>query len=233
MDPYQPGAPTTVEPAPGGRDVANLPTRRSDVELQEAVRVFLAQRPQLLKIAYGVLGRVADAEDVVQETWIRWQRTDRYVVDNPAAFLATATNRLAINVLQSAATRHETTVTRSLEGIVHPVATSEATAECTEAVEQALQVLLEKLPPGERAAYILRKGFDYPYQRVGAVLHVSTVNARQLVSRAHRRIHSSPRRPANLDTHRRLVRAFITAARVGELADLEILLITGVRTGAA
>src|SRR5262245_29932012 len=70
--------------------------------LDDAVETFLAERPRLLRIAYGIVGNVAAAEDVVQETWLRWQRCDRGEINNPAAFLATATTRLAINVIQSA-----------------------------------------------------------------------------------------------------------------------------------
>ncbi len=233
MDSYQPRSSTTVDPASPGPDVADLRTRRADAELAEAVDVFLAQRPQLVRIAYRVLGSPEDAEDVVQEAWIRWQRTDRDVVERPAAFLATATTRLAINVLHSARARHETAASRWLDGVVDPAASSETTAERTEAVEQALHLLLETLPPGERAAYILRKCFDYPYPRVAAMLHLSTVNARQLVSRAQRRIQSSPCPRAGRGSHRRLVRAFITAARAGELGDLEGLLSTATGRSAA
>ena len=233
MDAYQSSSSGSVDPAPPGRGLADLQTRRAERDLADAVDVFLAQRPQLLKIAHRVLGSLEDAEDVVQEAWIRWQRTDRDVIESPAAFLATATSRLAINVLQSARARHETVGSRCLDGVVDPAATAETTAERTEALEQALRVLLETLTPGERAAYILRKGFDYPYPAVAAVLHMSTVNARQLVSRAHRHVHSSARRPASTASHRRLVRDFVTAARAGELADLEVLLSTAIGRSAA
>ena len=201
----------------------NHMTRRVDDELQKAVSIFLAHRRQLVKIAYGVLGNLEDAEDVVQEAWIRWQRTDRGVVDNPAAFLATVTIRLAINLLQSARTRHETAAPL-LEDVVDPVTTVETAAERTEAVERVLCALLQTLSPAERAAYILRKGFDYPYRQVGEVLQLSTANARQLVCRAHSRLQSSPRRDATSDTRRQLVHAFVVAARAGELTGLENLL---------
>ena len=200
----------------------------AEVDLQSAVAVFVEQRPRLFKIAYRILGSATEAEDVVQEVWLRWQRTDRGTVINPPAFLATATTRIAINVIQAAHSRRETAVTPWLEDLAGSALDGgdgpEGTAERTEVVELAIGVLLERLNPAERAAYVLRKGFDYPYHTIAAVLHVSVANARQLVSRAHRRLHSPRRQPVCIDTHRRLVRAFVTAARVGELDELEGLL---------
>jgi RNA polymerase sigma-70 factor, ECF subfamily len=200
----------------------------TELGLASAVAVYVAQRPRLFKIAYRILGSVAEAEDVVQEVWVRWQCTDRTLVNNPPAFLATATSRLAINVLQAARTRHEAAVTPWLEDLAdsaaHPGAGPEATAERTEAVDLALHLLMERLNPAERAAYLLRNGFDYPYRKIAAVLHLGAANARQLVSRAHRRLHSPRRQPVSSETHRRLVRAFVSAAQAGEFAELETLL---------
>ncbi len=199
-----------------------------EVDLESAVAVFIEHRPRLFKIAHRILGSASEAEDVVQEVWMRWQRTDRGAVINPPAFLATATTRIAINVIQAAHSRRETAVTPWLEGLAGSVLDGgdgpERTAERTEVVDLAIGVLLERLNPAERAAYVLRKGFDYPYHTIAAVLHVNVANARQLVSRAHRHLHYPRRQPVCIDTRRRLVRAFVTAARVGELDELEDLL---------
>jgi RNA polymerase sigma-70 factor (ECF subfamily) len=195
-----------------------------------AVAVYLAQRPRLLRIAYRVLGDAAEADDVVQEVWLRWQRTDRTVVQNPAAFLATTTSRLAINVRQAARTRHESAGTPWLDEVAAPAARAdradgpEVAVERTEAAALALRLLLERLTAAERAAYVLRNGLDYPYGRISAVLDLSTANSRQLVSRAHRRLRSAHRQPVSAETHRRLVRAFLSASRAGEVAELEALL---------
>ncbi len=233
MDTHLLAAPAALDEAPTTGDAEDPPPAPSDIDFDEAVAVFLGQRPQLFKIAQRILGSASEAEDVVQETWLRWQRTDRRAVTNPPGFLATAASRLAINVLQSARTRHETAVTPWLENMADPTGGTESTVEVAEAVEMALHVLLERLSPAERAAYVLRKGFDYPYSKVAALLMLSAPNARQLVSRAHARLHSDVRRPVCLDTRRRLARAFAAAARVGEFAELEALLAADVRPAAA
>jgi RNA polymerase sigma-70 factor (ECF subfamily) len=204
-----------------------VPTTDAPSALDPAVAVYLEQRPRLVRVAYRVLGDAAEADDVVQEVWLRWQRTDRDVVHNPAAFLATATSRLAINVRQAARTRHEAPGTPWLEDVAEPAAPldlPEAAAERAEVAGLALRVLLERLTPAERAAYVLRNGLDYPYRRISSVLDLSTANARQLVSRAHRRLRSASPQPVSPEAHRRLVRAFLRASRAGEVAELEALL---------
>jgi RNA polymerase sigma-70 factor, ECF subfamily len=202
------------------------PPATGDDDLRQAVTVFMTERPQLVRLAHRVLGRGAAAEDVVQEAWVRWQRTDRRAVDNPAAFLATVTTRLAINVRQAAATRHETTDVQRLPDRADPASSPETTAETGEALALALRVLLERLGPAERAAFILRTGFDYPYPQVAEVLALNAPHVRQLVSRARARLRSPGRRPVGPDEHRRLVRAFVTATEAGELVELERLLAT-------
>jgi RNA polymerase sigma-70 factor (ECF subfamily) len=229
MNTRVPEAPT----APSVREHSDALPTPGDIDLEEAAGTFVALRPRLFRIAYRALGDAAEAEDIVQEVWLRWQRTDRREVDNPQAFLATATRRLAINVLQSARTRHETALMPWLEDPVDARVDLETTAERTSEVELALRVLLERLSPAERAAFVLRKGFDYPYGKVATILHVSAANARQLVSRAHARLYCSRRLPVGLDAHRRLVRAFVTAARAGEFAELESLLTADTKAGAA
>src|SRR5688572_16012799 len=123
--------------------------------------VFAGSRARLFGIAYRMLGSVAEAEDVVQVTWIRWQGTDRGVVLEPVGFLVTTTTRLAITAAQSARSRRETYVGRWLPEPVDTSADPGLGAERGEALELAVLLLLEKLQPLERAAYILREAFDY------------------------------------------------------------------------
>ena len=215
------------------RDIEKPALTGQDIDLQQAAMIFMVHQRHLFTIAKKILGCAIEAEDVVQETWLRWQRTDRRVVTNPPGFLATAASRLAINVVQSARARHEAAVTPALENTADAWTGPETTAERTEAVEQSLHVLLEKLTPAERAAYVLRKGFDYPYPKLADVLGVSAANARQLVSRADARIRAPGRRPVSTDAHRRLTRAFFTAARAGDLGELETLLAADIRRTAA
>ena len=121
------------------------------------------QIARLFGIAYRMLSSAREAEDLVQDAWLRWQGTDRSVVDNPAAFLATTMTRMAINELHSARVRRETYVGPWLPEPVDTSADPYLGAERGEALEFAALLLMEKLTPGERAAYVLREAFDYPY----------------------------------------------------------------------
>jgi len=196
-------------------------------ELAEAAATFDGVRPVLFGIAYRMLGAVADAEDVVQEAWIRWQRTDRSVVRDPRAFLATTATRLALTAATSARARRETYPGPWLPEPVDLSADPALGAERGEAVELAVLLLLERLTPNERAVYVLREAFDYPYRRIAEVLEVSEANARQIARRA--RAHVTEERPAPVgrEEHGRLLRAFLAAARAGDLSRLEGLLTEG------
>ena len=123
-------------------------------------------RPRLFGIAYRVLGSATEADDVVQDTWIRWQGTDRSKVRDATAFLATTTTRLAINVGQSARARRETPIGPRPFELLDPGADPSLGAEQREALELAVRTLLEKLSPTERAVYVLREAFDYPYRQI-------------------------------------------------------------------
>ncbi|WP_203978341.1 RNA polymerase sigma-70 factor [Planotetraspora silvatica] len=195
----------------------------AESSLDQAASVFLGLRPRLFGIAYRMLGSSADAEDIVQEVWVRWQATDRTAVLDPAAFLATATTRLAINVAQSARKRRETYIGPWLPEPVDTSADPEAGAERGEELELAVMLLLERLSPTERAAYVLRESFDYPYGQIAAILKMSEPNTRQLVSRARKRIAAERRTPVSSAAHRRLLTAFLAAAQTGDLAVLEEL----------
>ncbi|BCJ35729.1 RNA polymerase sigma24 factor [Actinocatenispora thailandica] len=193
-------------------------------DLSDATAVFLAVRPRLFGIAYRMLGSAADAEDLVQEVWLRWQRTDRAAVQNPAAYLATAVTRLAINASRSARARHETYPGQWLPEPVDTAADPQLGAERGAALELAVLLLLEKLSPTERAAYVLREAFDYPYRQIADIVQTTEVAARQLVSRARRRLAADRRRPVDREQHERMLTAFVGAARSGDLAELERLL---------
>ena len=185
---------------------------------------FAGVRPRLYGIARRVLGNAADADDVVQDAWIRWQGTDRSQVRDPVGFLVTTTARLALTAGQSARARHEIPIGPAPDDAVDLGADPSREAEDGEALEQALLALLETLSPSERAVYILREAFDYPHRRVAEVLGLSEANARQLVTRARARLGGERRRRAGAAEHRRLVDAFVAAADDGELEPLEDLL---------
>jgi len=192
---------------------------------EEHAAAFEAARPRLFGVAYRMLGSVAEADDVVQDAWLRWQGADRDAVRDPVAFLVTTTTRLALNVLQSARVRREAYVGPWLPEPVDTSADPALGAQRGEALEIAVLMLLEKLTPTERAAYVLHEAFDYPYGDVAAVLETSGDNARQLASRARRKL-AAERRAARADddARRRLLEAFVAAARDGDVGRLEALL---------
>jgi len=196
-------------------------------DLDAAAAAFTGVRPRLFGIAYRMLSSVAEAEDLVQEVWLRWQAYDRATVANPAAFLATTTTRLAINALQSARARRETYIGPWLPEPVDTSADPYLGAERGEALELAALLLMEKLSPNERAAYILREAFDYAYGQIADVLQTSEPAVRQLVSRARKHMAAERRTPAAPAAQRELLTVFMAAARTGDMAAIERLLVAG------
>jgi RNA polymerase sigma-70 factor (TIGR02957 family) len=194
-----------------------------DANLDEALAVFGAVRPRLFGIAYRMLGSASEAEDIVQEAWLRWQGTDRSVVEDPPAFLATITTRLAINELQSARARRETYIGPWLPEPVDTSADPTLGAERAEALGFAVLVMLERLTPTERAAYVLREAFAYPYDQISEIVQLSEAAARQLVSRARKHLAGERRREVSQQEQRRLLAAFLSAAQTGDLDELERL----------
>jgi RNA polymerase sigma-70 factor, ECF subfamily len=196
-----------------------------DQTISEADAVsFVRARPRLFSIARRVLGSATDADDVVQDAWMRWVQTDRSQVRDPAGFLATTTKRLALNVGQTARARHETDIGPRLLDAVDPAADPELGAEQRAALELALWTVLERLSGAERAVYVLREAFEYPHRRIAHVVGLSEANVRQLVTRARARISGEPRSTVDAAEHERLVDAFVAAAQSGDLVRLEHLL---------
>jgi RNA polymerase sigma factor (sigma-70 family) len=187
----------------------------------DGLSAFMSVRPRLFGIAYRMLGNAAEAEDIVQDVWVRWQTADRSVVRDAAAFLVTTATRLAINVMQSACSRRETCVGPWLREPVDTSADPRLEAERRQALALGVLLLLEKLTPTERAAYILREAFDYPYREIANVLQLEEANARQVVTRARQHIATGRRMSANSTEQRRLLDAFIAAAKSGDVGGLE------------
>ncbi|MFJ8107687.1 sigma-70 family RNA polymerase sigma factor [Streptomyces sp. NPDC096132] len=220
---------TQLAEAGQGRETAGTtaaPTATPTVDdLDDATSVFVRARPGLLKIANRIVGNTGEAEDVIQEAWLRWQGTDRTAVSNPSALLRTTTVRLAINVVQSARRRRESCASPWLPESVDTRATPEAVAERQDAVERAVFLLMETLTPRQRAVYVLREGFGYSYSRISELLCLSAANTRQQVTRAQERLAGDRRRqPVDPAAHRRLVQAFFMAAQSGDFACLERVL---------
>ena len=208
----------------------------------DGLAAFMGVRPRLFGIAYRMLGSAAEAEDVVQDVWVRWQTADRSLVRDTAAFLATTTTRLAINVMQSARSRRESDVGPWLPEPVDTSADPELGTERGEGLKAGILVLLQKLAPTERAAYILREAFDYTYRDIAHALRLAEANARQVVTRARQHLAdpstgsgSSRAKPrddgrkmsTNSTEQRRLSEALIAAAQNGDVASLEETLCSG------
>jgi RNA polymerase sigma factor (sigma-70 family) len=206
---------------------------RAAMSAQQAVthddgaEAFAGVQRRLFGIAFRVLGDWTEAEDIVQEVWLRWQAYDRTTVVNATAFLVTTTTRLAINSTQSARARRESYV-----GDWEPEPANSTVDPATRAVQSedlafGILLLLERLSCTERAAFVLREAFEYPYSKIAVVLQVSEMNARQLVSRACKNLHSTRQQSARSAEQRRLMGAFLEAARAGEFAALEELFVRG------
>lgn len=190
--------------------------------------IFERHRGRAFAVAYRIVGSVGDAEDVVQEAWLRWQGADTTTIRNPEAWLVTTTARLGIDQLRSARARRETYVGPWLpEPIVAATYESEPTPEdrlsLADDISMALLHVLERLSPEERAAFLLHDAFDYDYGELAALLGKSEAACRQTVSRARRRVHDEH---ARFDTsareHARLAAAFgsaIAAANPQALID--------------
>lgn len=186
--------------------------------------IFEQQRGRLFGIAYRMLGSAQEAEDIVQETWLRWQSADRADVAEPAAYLATIVTRLSLTELDSARVRRETYVGPWLPEPVDTTADPALGAERAEALSLAVLLLLERLSPAERAAYVLHEAFDYTFRQVAELLETSEANARQLGTRA--RQHIAQKRGAVIDKseRERLLGLFLAAAQSGDVAALEAAL---------
>jgi len=187
---------------------------------------FAACRPRLLGIAYGLIGELTEAEDVVQDAWLRWERADHEAVRNAEPFLVKVTTRLAIDRLRSARARREIYVGPWLpEPLVTDPETPETRAIEAERLSLALLGALERLNPVERAVLVLRDVFDLEYAEIADVLEKTPANVRQIAKRARDHAGDPSRSQAVSEEERqRLTVAFLTAAASGEVDQIRDLL---------
>jgi RNA polymerase sigma factor (sigma-70 family) len=190
---------------------------------------FDRQRPQLRAVAYRILGSVSDADDAVQEAWLRLQRTDAEQIDSLERWLTTVVARICLNVLRSRRTRAE----QPLDGFMpEPIidnpavgADPEHEALLADSVGIALQVVLDTLSPAERLAFVLHDMFALPFDEIAAMVDRSPQATRQLASRARRRVReATPTPPPDLTRQRAVVDAYFAAAREGDLDALVAVL---------
>ena len=200
---------------------ARPPDEPQRAPFEDGVTVFMRVRPRLFGIAYRILRSAAEAEDVVQEVWLRWQTTDRTRVRDAVAFLATTARRLSINVLQSARTRRERCGGPPLPEPIDGAELPGVAMERRQALTLGLQLVWERLSPAERAAYILREAFSYAYRDIAAILRLREANARQLVTRARRHLAQEPHLRFNRGEQTGVLAALRAAAAAGEVGSLE------------
>jgi len=186
------------------------------------VEEFEQHRRYLGAVAYRLLGSVADAEDVVQEAWLRWHGVDRATVENPRAYLTTIVTRLCYDQLGSARARREAYYGEWLpEPLVDDRPTPHDQAELGEQVSLAVMALLERLSPAERAAFVLHDVFGVDFPEIASTLDRTEAAVRQLASRARKQIKDhSPRPAVDRNEHREAVRAFAEAIGEGDIIGL-------------
>ncbi len=190
---------------------------------------FETMRPHLFAIAYRMLGSVMDAEDILQEAWLRYQQVDPTTIESPQAYLSTIVTRLCLNQLTSARVQRESYIGPWLP---EPFRTDEATYRAPahqvmqhDSIAMAFLVLLERLSPAERAVFLLRDVFEYEYEEIAVMLDKSQAACRQLLRRAkqHLKAHR-PRYESQPSSHDRLVHSFFQAIEAGDMEPLTHLL---------
>jgi RNA polymerase sigma-70 factor (TIGR02957 family) len=194
-----------------------------------SVEAFEEQRPLLISITYRMLGSLAEAEDVVQEAWLRWDRTDRAAIADVRAFLVRMTTRLAIDRLRRLKARRESYIGPWLP---EPVLTERDVAEdveLAESVSLALLIMLETLSPLERAVFVLREAFDHSYAEIADIIGRNEATVRQLARRARDHVAEGRARfDADQATRQRVTEQFLAACNNGNLNALMAVLAPGV-----
>lgn len=193
-------------------------------ENQAITNIFETQRGQLRAMAYRMLGSFTEAEDAVQETWLRLNRSDTDAIGNLGGWLTTVTTRLCLDRLRQRSARREEPLDphllrREIQG------SAEEDLALADAIGLALLVVLNRLKPSERIAFVLHDMFELPFDEIAAILDRTPEATRKLASRARKRVHGSQPTPDGApDSHRRIAEAFLAASRSGDLAGLVALL---------
>jgi RNA polymerase sigma-70 factor (ECF subfamily) len=183
---------------------------------------FDENRGRLRKVAYRMLGSASEAEDAVQETWLKLSRSDTGAVENLGGWLTTIVARVCLDMLRSRATRREAPLSTAADApsdgnLEDDVALADATGP-------ALLIVLEMLEPAERVAFVLHDMFNLSFEEIAPIVNRTPAATRQLASRARRRVHGAEAPAADIARHRELVSAFLAASRDGDFAQLVAVL---------
>ncbi|MEV7209701.1 MULTISPECIES: sigma-70 family RNA polymerase sigma factor [unclassified Streptomyces] len=197
-----------------------MPGRPDDM-----ARQFERDRPRLRAVAYRILGSLSEADDALQEAWLRADRADTSGVDNPSGWLTTVVARVCLNLLRTRDTRREEPLDDGARTRVAGTGADPAEeAQLAEEVGIALLIVLDTLGPAERLAFVLHDMFDVPFDDIAAMLDKTPAATRQLASRARRRVRGVPAPAADLPRRRRAVDAYLAATRGGDFDALVALL---------
>lgn len=192
-------------------------------EEKSLVELFEANREHLRRVAYRMLGGGAEVDDAVQEAWLRLARADAAGIENVRAWLTTVVARICLDILRARKARRETPLETALETASND--DSSRGIELADSVSLAMMVVLETLSPAERVAFVLHDMFNLPFEEIGRLLGRSPAAARQLASRARRRVQGSPAEPqAEQQRSREIVDAFLAASQCGDFSSLLALL---------
>lgn len=195
--------------------------------MDDSTREFNRLRPRLQGIAYRMLGSVAEAEDIVQDVWLRWDAAAREAIENAEAWLVSVTTRHSIDRLRAAKIQreHYSGIWLPEPQITEPPATPEEVSERADDVSVAFLMLLERLTPEARAAFLLREVFDADYPEVARIIGKTEAACRQLVSRAKAQLREArPHRSVPREVHRRVLHTFAHALERGDFASIQALL---------
>jgi len=194
------------------------------------LRVFEEARPRLLGLAYRILGSLADAEDAVQDCFFKWRDTDRAQIKTPLAWLSSVCTRRCLDLLRAADRARVNYVGPWLPEPIHPATPPAVDDKLATSLTTAFLLLLERLTPKERAAYLLHEIFEQPYAEIAAMLEMDEAACRKLVSRARQNIdHDKVRHVTPKDTQDGLLRAFQSAVMSGSTNQLAALLSSDIR----
>lgn len=192
---------------------------------------FEAERPRLRALAYRMLGSAAEADDALQETWLRFDRTDVSEVENLAAWLTTVVSRVCLNLLRARQTRREESLesfTTDWLGAADDDRIPQEEAELADSVGLAMLVVLDRLSPAERIAFVLHDMFDVAFDDIAHMMERSSAAVRQLASRARAKVRGAAAQPADAAHRRHAVEAYLAATRTGDFEALLTLLDPGI-----
>ncbi|MGD0529867.1 MAG: sigma-70 family RNA polymerase sigma factor, partial [Polyangiaceae bacterium] len=178
---------------------------------------FEEQRPRLRAVAYRLLSSTSEAEDAVQETWLRLTRADAGAVDNLGGWLTTVITHVCLDMLRARKTRENAAPAIEAEGAASEPIDPEREVLLADAVGSAMMIVLDTLTPGERVAFVLHDLFALSFEDIGAIVGRSAIATRQLASRARRRVQGAGEREQELPSQREVTQAFMAASRDGNL----------------